>query len=73
VALEFLLAASQGCLIGLNFMEAPANFSQFLSAVSRCSSSSTWLSVMIDCSSVLACGRIPPRRYRLGTGVFSVR
>ena len=29
--LEFLLAASQGCLIGLNFIEAPANFSQFLS------------------------------------------
>jgi hypothetical protein len=25
------LAASQGCLIGLNFIEAPANFSQFLS------------------------------------------
>jgi hypothetical protein len=31
VALEFLLAASQGSLIDLNFMEAPANFGQFLS------------------------------------------
>jgi hypothetical protein len=31
VALEFLLAASQGSLIGLNFMEPPANFGQFLS------------------------------------------
>ena len=30
VALEFLLAASQGCLIGLNFIEAPANFRRFL-------------------------------------------
>jgi hypothetical protein len=31
VLLEFLLAESQGCLIGLNFAEAPANFSRFLS------------------------------------------
>jgi hypothetical protein len=31
VALEFLLAASQGFLIGLNFLEAPANFRRFLS------------------------------------------
>ncbi|HEX3423621.1 MAG TPA: hypothetical protein VHS33_09520 [Sphingomicrobium sp.] len=31
MALEFLLAASQGSLIGLNFMEPPANFGQFLS------------------------------------------
>ena len=31
MALEFLLAASQGCLIGLNFMEVPANFRRFLS------------------------------------------
>jgi hypothetical protein len=31
VLLEFLLAAPQGCLIGLNFVEAPANFSRFLS------------------------------------------
>ena len=31
MAFEFLLAASQGCLIGLNFIEAAANFSQFLS------------------------------------------
>jgi hypothetical protein len=31
VPLEFLLAASQGCLIGLNFKEAPTNFSGFLS------------------------------------------
>jgi hypothetical protein len=31
VALEFRLAASQGCLIGLNFLEAPANFRRFLS------------------------------------------
>jgi hypothetical protein len=31
VPLEFLLAASQGCLIGLNFKEPPANFSGFLS------------------------------------------
>ena len=31
MALEFLLAASQGCLIGLNFIEAPANFRRFLS------------------------------------------
>ena len=29
--LEFLLAALQGCLIGLNVVEAPANFSRFLS------------------------------------------
>jgi len=31
VALKFLFAASQGCLIGLNFKEAPANFRRFLS------------------------------------------
>jgi hypothetical protein len=31
VPLEFLLAALQGCLIGLNLVEAPANFSRFLS------------------------------------------
>jgi hypothetical protein len=31
VAFEILLAASQGCLIGLNFMKAPANFRRFLS------------------------------------------
>jgi hypothetical protein len=31
VALEFLLAASQGCLIGLNLIEASANFRRFLS------------------------------------------
>jgi hypothetical protein len=31
VALESLLAASQGSLIGLNFMKPPANFGQFLS------------------------------------------
>jgi hypothetical protein len=31
VALEFLLAASQGRLVGLNLVEAPANFSRFLS------------------------------------------
>ena len=31
MAFEFLLAVSQGCLIGLNFIEAAANFSQFLS------------------------------------------
>jgi hypothetical protein len=31
VALKFLLAASQGCLVGLNFVEASANFSRFLS------------------------------------------
>jgi hypothetical protein len=30
VALEFLLAPPQGCLIGLDFVEAPANFSRFL-------------------------------------------
>ena len=31
MALEFLLAVSQGCLIGLNFMEVPANFRRSLS------------------------------------------
>src|SRR5438046_5879897 len=31
VPLEFLLTVSQGCVIGLNFVEAPANFSRFLS------------------------------------------
>jgi len=31
VPLEFLLAASQGCLVGLNLVETPANFSRFLS------------------------------------------
>jgi hypothetical protein len=31
VALEILLAAPQGCLIGLNFVKAPANFRRFLS------------------------------------------
>ena len=31
MALEFLLAVPQGSLIGLNFMEVPANFRLFLS------------------------------------------
>jgi hypothetical protein len=31
VALEFVLAMSQGCLIGLNFLQAAANFRRFLS------------------------------------------
>jgi hypothetical protein len=31
VALEFLLAMSQGCLIGLNFLQAAANFRRFSS------------------------------------------
>jgi hypothetical protein len=31
VALEFPLPPSQGNLIGLNFMQPPANFGQFLS------------------------------------------
>jgi hypothetical protein len=30
MALEFFLPASQGCLIGLDLMEAPADFRRFL-------------------------------------------
>jgi len=70
VAFEFLLAQSQGCLIGLNFMEAPANFSQFLSNHAAMLVKFHGVVRHDRLPSMLARGKIPPRRYRLDTGVF---
>ena len=51
VALELLLAGAQGCLIGLDFMQAPPNFRRFLSGHAAMLVEFNWVISQVICPS----------------------